>query len=52
MGPGRDENNVLGAVQNRAQFNIVKEFVEDAKAHGGRVVTGGEPAPELGELFY
>ncbi|MFD4960922.1 aldehyde dehydrogenase family protein [Microbacterium sp. NPDC058389] len=52
MGPGLDEANVLGPVQNQAQFDIVKELVEDAKAHGGRVVTGGEPAPELGELFY
>jgi len=52
MGPGLDEANVLGPVQNQAQFDIVKDLVEDAKAHGGRVVTGGEPAPELGELFY
>jgi len=52
MGPGLDEANVLGPVQNKAQFDIVKDLVEDAKAHGGRVVTGGEPAPELGELFY
>ncbi len=52
MGPGLDENNVLGPVQNKDQFDIVKDLVEDAKAHGGRVVTGGEPAPELGELFY
>lgn len=52
MGPGLDENNVLGPVQNQGQFDIVKDLVEDAKAKGGRIVTGGEPAPELGELFY
>lgn len=52
MGPGLDENNVLGPVQNQSQFDIVKDLVEDAKARGGRIVTGGEPAPELGELFY
>jgi acyl-CoA reductase-like NAD-dependent aldehyde dehydrogenase len=26
--------------------------VEDAKSHGGRIITGGSPATELGELFY
>ncbi|HWT32987.1 MAG TPA: aldehyde dehydrogenase family protein [Microbacterium sp.] len=52
MGKGLDENNVLGPLQNRDQFDIVSRLVEDAKAHGGRVVTGGEAAPELGELFY
>ncbi|MFT4230320.1 MAG: aldehyde dehydrogenase family protein [Microbacterium sp.] len=52
MGPGLDENNVLGPLQNKSQFDIVQRLVEDAKAHGARVVTGGEPAPELGELFF
>jgi acyl-CoA reductase-like NAD-dependent aldehyde dehydrogenase len=52
MGNGLDENNVLGPLQNRAQFDIVSRLVEDAKGGGARVVTGGEAAPELGELFY
>ncbi|MGP3534523.1 aldehyde dehydrogenase family protein [Microbacterium sp. RD1] len=52
MGRGLDEQNVLGPLQNRQQFDIVSRLVEDAKARGGRVVAGGEPAPELGELFY
>jgi len=52
MGPGLDENNVLGPLQNKDQFEIVKGLVEDAKAHGGRIVTGGAPAEDLGELFY
>ncbi|OJX65211.1 MAG: aldehyde dehydrogenase [Micrococcales bacterium 73-13] len=52
MGPGLDEGNVLGPLQNKAQFDTVERLVEDAKAHGGRVVTGGAPATELGELFY
>ena len=52
MGNGLDENNVLGPLQNRAQFDIVSRLVDDARAHGGRIVTGGAPAPELGELFY
>jgi acyl-CoA reductase-like NAD-dependent aldehyde dehydrogenase len=52
MGNGLDENNVLGPLQNKQQFDIVSRLVEDAKANGGRIVTGGAPAPELGELFY
>lgn len=52
MGNGLDENNVLGPVQNKNQFDIVSGLVEDAKKNGGRIVTGGAPATELGELFY
>jgi len=52
MGNGLDEQNVLGPLQNKQQFDIVNRLVEDAKANGGRIVTGGAPATELGELFY
>ncbi len=49
---GLDEGNVLGPLQNRPQFDIVSRLVDDAKSRGARIVTGGEAAPELGELFY
>lgn len=52
MGNGLDEQNVLGPLQNHAQFEIVRDLVEDAARNGGRIVTGGAPATELGELFY
>lgn len=52
MGNGLDENNVLGPLQNKEQFDIVKGLVDDAVAKGGRVVTGGKPASELGENFF
>ncbi|MFT4307215.1 MAG: aldehyde dehydrogenase family protein [Microbacterium sp.] len=52
MGLGLVEDNVLGPLQNPQQFAIVDRLVEDAKAHGGRIVTGGAPATQLGELFY
>lgn len=52
MGNGLVEGNVLGPLQNKQQFDIVSRLVEDARAHGGRIVTGGSPATELGELFY
>ena len=52
MGNGLNEDNVLGPLQNQQQFDIVSRLVEDAKAHGGRIVSGGVPSAELGELFY
>lgn len=52
IGNGLDEANVLGPLQNKAQFDIVSRLVADAKSSGARVVAGGEAAPELGELFY
>lgn len=52
MGPGSDKTNRLGPVQNPAQFDIVSRLVDDARAGGARIVTGGEPASDLGPLFY
>ncbi|MFJ4225037.1 aldehyde dehydrogenase family protein [Microbacterium sp. NPDC089695] len=52
MGNGLDEDAVLGPLQNRAQFDIVAGLVDDARRQGARIVTGGAPASDLGELFY
>jgi acyl-CoA reductase-like NAD-dependent aldehyde dehydrogenase len=52
MGRGLDEGNVLGPLQNEEQFDIVSRLVDDARSRGARIVAGGEPAPELGPLFY
>ncbi len=52
MGPGHVPGNRLGPVQNPDQFGIVSRLVEDAKARGARIAAGGEPAPEIGELFF
>jgi acyl-CoA reductase-like NAD-dependent aldehyde dehydrogenase len=52
IGPGSDKANRLGPVQNPAQFEIVSRLVEQARARGARIVTGGVPAGELGPLFY
>src|SRR6185437_6209664 len=51
MGPGLDEQNVLGPIQNRMQYDKVVALVEDAKARGGRILCGGEP-PEGPGYFY
>ncbi|GGI43927.1 acyl-CoA reductase-like NAD-dependent aldehyde dehydrogenase [Agromyces flavus] len=52
MGRGLDAGNVLGPLQNEKQYDIVRRLVDDARGRGARVVAGGEPAPELGPLFY
>lgn len=52
MGPGLEEENVLGPLQNRAQYEIVERLVQAAKDGGGRVLLGGDPDPERPELFY
>ncbi|MEE1621890.1 aldehyde dehydrogenase family protein [Zafaria sp. J156] len=52
MGHGLDENNVLGPLQNRAQFDVVARLVEAAKASGARVLTGGDPDPDAPGHFY
>jgi acyl-CoA reductase-like NAD-dependent aldehyde dehydrogenase len=43
MGNGLDENNVLGPLQNAMQFDKVSSLVEQAKADGARILTGGQP---------
>lgn len=52
MGNGLDEANVLGPLQNQQQLDVVARLVDDARARGARVVTGGKPATQHGPLFY
>jgi acyl-CoA reductase-like NAD-dependent aldehyde dehydrogenase len=51
VGDGMDEKSALGPVQNEMQFNKVRDLVEDARANGGRVLTGGVPMGGTG-YFY
>lgn len=51
MGHGLDEQNILGPIQNKMQYDKVVALVEDAKARGGRILCGGEPSADAG-LFY
>ena len=39
---GTDESSQIGPINNQPQFDRVTELVEDARAHGARIVTGGE----------
>ena len=52
MGNGLDENNVLGPLQNKAQFNIVASLVQAAKDSGARVLLGGNPEAGQPGYFY
>lgn len=51
VGNGMDEANVLGPIQNRMQFDKVSALVEDAKANGAAILTGGFK-PEGPGYFY
>lgn len=52
VGAGIDEESELGPLSTAQQFDIVSHLVEEARRGGARIVTGGEPAPELGPHFY
>jgi len=52
MGVGTDEKNVLGPLQNKAQFDIVDRLVESAKSSGATVMLGGNPNRDQPGYFY
>lgn len=51
VGNGLDEATMFGPLQNRAQFDYVRELADDAKAEGGRILTGGEAPDGKGYFF-
>jgi acyl-CoA reductase-like NAD-dependent aldehyde dehydrogenase len=51
VGNGLDDGVQLGPLNNRPQFERVRELVEDAKQHGARIAAGGEPVGGAG-YFY
>lgn len=52
MGVGLEEQNVLGPLQNKAQYEIVAGLVEEARKGGGRVLIGGDPDENQKGYFY
>ncbi|MCH8565126.1 aldehyde dehydrogenase family protein [Nesterenkonia sp. LB17] len=52
MGIGLEEQNVLGPLQNRAQWEIVDRLVRAAKDSGARVLLGGDPDAHAPGNFY
>ena len=52
VGHGEDRETDVGPLIHERQLRIVEAHVEDAKARGARVLTGGTRIPELGKNFY
>jgi succinate-semialdehyde dehydrogenase/glutarate-semialdehyde dehydrogenase len=52
VGNGTDLRTDVGPLIHERQLLIVEAHVEDAKARGARVLTGGTRIPELGRNFY
>ncbi len=52
MGNGLDEANVLGPLQNKAQYDIVAGLVDAARDSGARILLGGNPDPGRPGHFY
>ncbi|HKU36396.1 MAG TPA: aldehyde dehydrogenase family protein [Paenarthrobacter sp.] len=52
MGNGLDENNVLGPLQNRQQYDIVARLVDAARDSGARILLGGNPDAAQPGNFY
>jgi succinate-semialdehyde dehydrogenase / glutarate-semialdehyde dehydrogenase len=42
----------MGSLASEQQFETVQRHVDDARAKGARVLTGGEPRPAVGPLVY
>ena len=52
MGNGLDENNVLGPLQNKAQYEVVANLVDSARDSGARIILGGNPDTNQPGYFY
>lgn len=52
MGVGLEEQNVLGPLQNKSQWEIVDRLVKAAKDSGARVLIGGDPEEGATGYFY
>ena len=51
VGEGMDESSQIGPINNQPQFDRVTELVDDARAHGARIVAGGRRIGDRG-YFY
>ncbi|WP_258803808.1 aldehyde dehydrogenase family protein [Pseudarthrobacter sp. NS4] len=52
MGNGLDEDNVLGPLQNKAQYDVVANLVNAAREAGARILLGGNPDTSQPGYFY
>jgi len=52
VGPARDANTQIGPMINARAVDKIERHVDDALAHGARIVAGGKRLSELGPNFY
>lgn len=52
LGGALDYTAEMGSLTSAAQLANVSAHVEDARAKGATVLTGGHPRPDVGPLFY
>nr|XP_018914199.1 PREDICTED: uncharacterized protein LOC109042090 [Bemisia tabaci] len=52
VGDGSKSEVNVGPLINKAQFTKVSRILTDAKEKGAKILCGGKPAPQLGELFF
>jgi succinate-semialdehyde dehydrogenase/glutarate-semialdehyde dehydrogenase len=52
LGTGVGWGHDMGSLVSQAQLDAVTAHVDDATAHGARVLAGGRPRPDLGPFFY
>ena len=52
LGPAMDFSCDLGSLISQAQLDRVQAHVDDAVAHGARVLVGGRARPDLGPYFF
>ncbi|MBB4684906.1 succinic semialdehyde dehydrogenase [Amycolatopsis jiangsuensis] len=52
LGGALDYHAGMGSLTSESQLATVTAHVEDARAKGARVLTGGRARPDLGPLFY
>jgi acyl-CoA reductase-like NAD-dependent aldehyde dehydrogenase len=51
VGNGLEAGTLIGPVSNRMQLQKVEDLVQDAKARGARVVTGGKRSSDRGFVY-
>src|SRR5579863_5768951 len=52
LGPGRDPTTDVGPLIRPQHVQRMTALIEDALAHGARVLCGGNPRPDLGPNFF
>lgn len=51
VGDGADPKTLIGPLSNRMQYDKVCALVEDARARGARILTGGTPSDGSGYIY-